>query len=587
MQNSLILQQEISKKRRISIAIVAIACYSFFAMTLGRSAGAGSGSPVLFLNMFDIRGIITQLQMLISIYLVLRLERAGYIIALCLNGVSMLMAVFSALSTKSLSSLPGLVSYMAVIMISTYIFAYETQLALSFHQIKEQKEQLEISRKKLYQQAFYDSLTSLANRSFYMESLEKEILKAAKQESPIAVLYLDLDSFKTVNDTLGHAAGDAVLVEVSKRLSQALSDNCLISRAGGDEFFVLIRDAENVADIERAAQNIMSALKIPLVVQEMEFYLSCCIGIAIYPIDGELADELIKNADIAMYEAKRKGKNSYIFCDESLRQETLRKAVLTNSLYKALENNEFFLEYQPQVSVENEEIIGLEALLRWNHSDFGMVPPGEFIPLAEQTGLINPIGLWVFRTACEHYKKICHTTSEIFRISINFSMEQLKHPHIIPQITRIINEVNIEPRHIIIEITESMAYRLEMEILRKLIQLKEMGFSIAIDDFGTEYSSLNRICAFPLDLIKLDMGFVHIISTGHSKDRAIVKTMIQMAKNLGIPVLAEGVENKEQYEFLKSEKCDQIQGFYFYKSMPVAKAEEILVIQESRKQVLG
>ena len=222
-----------------------------------------------------------------------------------------------------------------------------------------------------------------------------------------------------------------------------------------------------------------------------------------------------------------------------------------------------------------------------NHSDFGMVPPGEFIPLAEQTGLINPIGLWVFRTACEHYKKICHTTSEIFRISINFSMEQLKHPHIIPQITRIINEVNIEPRHIIIEITESMAYRLEMEILRKLIQLKEMGFSIAIDDFGTEYSSLNRICAFPLDLIKLDMGFVHIISTGHSKDRAIVKTMIQMAKNLGIPVLAEGVENKEQYEFLKSEKCDQIQGFYFYKSMPVAKAEEILVIQESRKQVLG
>ncbi len=256
---------------------------------------------------------------------------------------------------------------------------------------------------------------------------------------------------------------------------------------------------------------------------------------------------------------------------------------LTKSLYRALEKEELFLHYQPQISVESGRIIGFEALLRWNQSDLGLVSPGEFIPLAEETGLIQPIGLWVFREACEQYKRIQLGAGEDFKLSVNLSVEQLEDVHIISKLAEIVEEVDIDPCNIIIEITESAAFRIEEEILEKLVQFKERGFLIAIDDFGKEYSSLNRIRSFPVDLIKIDMDFVHSISTGNVKDRAVLKTIIQLAKNLGVQVLAEGVENEEQYDFLKNKGCDELQGFYFYKGLPASELEEILACQQLQK----
>jgi predicted signal transduction protein with EAL and GGDEF domain len=349
-----------------------------------------------------------------------------------------------------------------------------------------------------------------------------------------------------------------------------------LARWGGDEFTLVIPDYPEIGAIHQIADNICKSIGEPFVIRGNEIYVTASIGISLFP---EHQDEqtMLKNADMAMYEAKKKGKNQYQFCNEDMKQDATRKMMLTNSLYKAMEREELFLHYQPQVHVETGAVVGLEALLRWKSADYGMIPPGTFIPLAEQTGLIRPIGLWVFKSVCEECRNCSSEYKDNIRISVNFSAEQLKDGNLVEHLSGIIRDTEINPRKIQIEITESVAFSKDTAILEKLMQLKELGLQIAIDDFGKDYSALNRIRSCPVDLLKIDMDFIRGLSYGSQKDRAIVKTIIQLAKNLGIKVLAEGVETEEQYEFLKQEKCDEIQGFYFYKGMPASEVKELLI----------
>jgi len=310
-------------------------------------------------------------------------------------------------------------------------------------------------------------------------------------------------------------------------------------------------------------------------VNNNEFFITPSIGVSVYPVDGEDSETLIKNADIAMYAAKSNGKNQCVYCSSEMKDDIIKNMKLANSLYRALDKNELFIYYQPQVKTDTQEIVGFEALLRWNHNEYGMVPPSVFIPIAEKTGLIKQIGLWVIKTVCEQFKSISREGKEI-RISVNLSIEQLKDETIAWQIDKILNDTQTEAKNIQIEITESVAFDKEPYVLQRIKELKNLGVSISIDDFGTGHSSLSRLKAFPIDLIKIDMEFVRGISSESKKDKAIIKSIIQIAKNLGIKVLAEGVETEEQFIYLRKKKCDEIQGYYFYKPMPVDEIKAII-----------
>ena len=573
-----LFNKELPKKKRYGISFICCVLYLMLNVLLGSlSTEVGTRIlPQLLIDSFVLRGVIVQVMMMISVYIVLVLSKEGYRIALILNLVSMGSAVLYALKSQSAGSVPGIISYIAVIVIITLIMKYKEQADDYLNKIDRQNKQLELSEKKLYEQVSQDSLTKLPSPTFFIDKVKAELEKAKQNRKHLSLVYIDLDSFKIVNDSLGHWAGDQVLIEVSKRFTAVQDHNYIVSRLGGDEFTLLITDVEDCSDVEKVLQKAMGIFNEPFVVQEIEFFLTASAGIAVFPSDGDNVTELFKNADMSMYEAKKRGKNQYLFCNDDMRKEAVKKVMLTNSLHRALEKDELYLHYQPQINVETGAVIGFEALLRWDNADYGTIPPGTFIPLAEQTGLIKPIGLWVFKTVCEQCRS-CHSHyKENVRISINFSVEQLKDVNIVKQITDIIEETGISPSNVEIEITESIAFSSEQRILEKLLQLKELGLLIAIDDFGKEYSALSRIRSFPVDLLKIDMDFIHGISSGNPKDRAIVKTIIQLAKNLGVKVLAEGVETEEQYEFLKQEKCDEIQGFYFYKGMPASEAEKLL-----------
>ncbi|MDD3022813.1 MAG: EAL domain-containing protein [Syntrophomonadaceae bacterium] len=567
--------EEISKIKIFVIIFICCLLYMVLAFSIGYLT-VNTGNHPLLIFPFELKGIIIQLQLIISVYLVIKLRNYGYFTAVALNMLSFLAASLQLLISKTAIPLQGMISYAIAIFILTLIINYRLQTENYLKQVETQEKYLEISENKLFEHAYYDSLTKLPNRNLYLDRLEMEIADARRNNSLLGVIFIDLDSFKNINNTLGHSAGDQILLETAKRFTDIGDKNYMVARSGGDEFLLLVANIKSINSLEERVVKIMEVFIKPITVRGIDFFISGSAGIAIYPYDGNNAAELIKNADLSMYEAKRKGKNQYILSNTEMKQEVLRKTLLTNGLFRALERDEFFLHYQPQIDVKTGDIIGFEALLRWNNSEFGFVSPQEFIPIAEQTGLIKPIGLWVFENVCKECQRCSNVYKNNIKVSINFSLEQLKDVNILDHIAEIIEKIKIDPQNIEIEITESIAFNIESNILRKLMKFKEMGFLIAIDDFGKEYSSLNRIASFPADLLKIDMDFIHAISSDNPKDKVVVKTIIQLANSLGIKVLAEGVETEEQYQFLKNEMCDQIQGFYFYRGMPAADAENLL-----------
>ncbi|HHX61588.1 MAG TPA: EAL domain-containing protein [Epulopiscium sp.] len=429
--------------------------------------------------------------------------------------------------------------------------------------------------KEIEYMAYYDTLTTLPNRFLFKDRTNQGIRLAKKNGKQAAVLFLDLDDFKAVNDTIGHKGGDELLKEVANKLRKSVGKTDTVARFGGDEFMILLNDINNEEDIFKVVDLIMALFGEPFNIQGQDFLVTSSVGIAVYPGDGEEADLLIENADMAMYKAKEKGKNQYTVYTTKMKEEVEMNIILSNDLSSAIERNELVVYYQPQVDIVSGRINGLEALLRWEHPEKGMISPGVFIPLAEKNGLINSIGEWVLRTACIQTKKWQDMNLPPLRMAVNLSAIQLISPSIVNLVKDILKESNLASEYLEIEITESAAIKESIYIEEALAKLKNIGVTIAIDDFGTEYSSLSRLKLLPIDRIKIDMQFTQGIES-NEKDRAIIMVIINLAKNLGLNVIAEGVETKGQLDFLNQKLCDDVQGYYYYKPMPMAEVEEVL-----------
>ena len=520
-------------------------------------------------------GIITLLQMIIVIYLVLKENILGYIAAILLNIVSIISSISFIIRTGTTSPLPGTISYIAAVLIVILINDYKKKTAANILKIDNQRLNLEESEKKLYYMAYYDSLTGIHNKDWFIDNLKRTI-EIANNNKMLGIIFADMDSFKAVNDTMGHSAGDIVLQQISSRLSSCIRPGDAIARFGGDEFLIMISNLNSIEELYEITDKIMNKFKNPVLVQEKEHFVTTSLGVSVYPTDGLDSETLIKNADIAMYLAKNQGKNKCIYCSTDIKNDTIMKMKLTNNLYRALEKNELFLHFQPQVKADTKEIIGFEALLRWNNDEYGIVTPNVFIPMAEQTGMIMPIGLWVLQTACEQLQSFQRLYNKNLTMSVNLSLEQLRDNDIVDKFSKIIKDTGVNINNIQVEITESIAFNEDTHVLERVKELKELGISVSIDDFGTGFSSLSRLKTFPIDLLKIDIDFVSGISSGSEKDMAIIKSIIQISENLKIDILAEGVETEEQYEYLKDNGCGIIQGYYFYKPMAASDIERLL-----------
>lgn len=431
------------------------------------------------------------------------------------------------------------------------------------------------SETKMEQMAYYDQLTNIPNRQMFSKCINQVIEKSHQNEGLFGIIFLDLDSFKIVNDTLGHHYGDKILIMIADRLARCIRKTDTVCRFGGDEFLIMLNDVCCKNDIEIVAAKIIEQLEKPLFIEGQEFNITASVGISIFPIDGVDNETLIKNADIAMYKAKSSGRNQFVFCSPEMKEEIEQSLILTNNLYHALERNEIDLVYQPQVAIETGEIIAVEALARWYHEELGMISPGIFIPIAEHTNLICSIGEWILRKACEQNMKWQAKGLKPVRIAVNVSVNQLLNSNFTHSLTTILEETGLEARYLELEITENVAIQESEYIIGVLTKLKKLGVSIAIDDFGIEYSSLNRIKQLPIDRLKIDMHFIKGILTC-DKDKVIVDVIIKLAKDLNLKVIAEGVEMQEQLEYLIEKKCDEVQGYYFYKPLKVEEITQVL-----------
>jgi diguanylate cyclase (GGDEF)-like protein/PAS domain S-box-containing protein len=427
-----------------------------------------------------------------------------------------------------------------------------------------------LSEEHIQYLATHDSLTDLPNRFMFSEMLNVAIESARRHQRKLAVLFIDLDRFKNINDTLGHDAGDELLTEVAKRLRSCLRGADLVGRLGGDEFVILLQDIEDTEQAVRVAEKILAATIDPIVVQDQECRITASIGICFYPDDAEDEQALMKNADIAMYRAKEEGKNTWQFYSPDIKTRSLERLMLENHLRLALERNEFFLHYQAKRNLQNGMVAGVEALVRWRHPELGVIPPAQFIPIAEETGLIVMIGRWVLRTACAQNVAWLKEGLPPVCMAVNLSARQFFDENLIEDIAQILKETGMPAELLEMEITEGMVMQDAERAIRILSGIKELGVRLAIDDFGVGYSSLAQIKRFPIDTLKVDSSFIRDIPA-NPEDRAITEAIIAMGKTLSLTVIAEGVETEAQERFLREHACDQSQGYYF--ARPVAPEE--------------
>ncbi|MBE6068105.1 MAG: EAL domain-containing protein [Clostridium lundense] len=446
--------------------------------------------------------------------------------------------------------------------ISKFGVGEEKFYTLILRDITERKNYEEIIR----HHAFYDYLTELPNRFLLKERVEREIHESKVVNRKFAVLYLDLDRFKFVNDTLGHDSGDKLLQQIAERLKKHIHSTDTIARIGGDEFVILSSKVTCKKDIMEFSSKLLKVVKEPLIIDAHEIYISASIGVAIYPEHGEDNRTLMSNADVAMYEAKRRGKNNFQIYTESLNVKALERLNLENSLRHALEKNEFIVYYQPKVHAKTEKLIGAEALIRWKHSSLGLISPDKFIPLAEETGLIIPIGEWVLRTACAQNKALQDSGFPPLTISVNLSTLQFHLQDLKKVVQEVLKETGLEPQYLELEITESIAMQNVEYTIKTINEIKEMGVKFSIDDFGTGYSSLSKLNSLSVDKLKIDKSFVSEIG-GEKNDSIIASIIMSLGKSLELEVVAEGVETQEQVDFLKENTCDEMQGYFFGKPM--------------------
>ena len=423
--------------------------------------------------------------------------------------------------------------------------------------------------------ASHDSLTSLPNREMFNGLLRRAIDAGARYKRQFALLFIDLDRFKVINDSLGHDAGDMLLVEIAGRLRRALRSSDVVARLGGDEFVVVLEEAVERPEVERVAGELLSVLSQPLELSGHECHTTASIGIAMYPSDGTDMQTLTKNADMAMYLAKEDGKNGFRFFSKEIRTQSIERLTLESALRRALERDQFSLHYQPKIDMASRQITGVEALLRWNHPELGAVSPGQFIPLAEETGLIVPIGRWVLKEACAQNMAWQRRGLRPVTMAVNLSPRQFADPHLLNDVDEALLASGMSPVLLQLEVTESMVMRNVSRAIKVLDAIQNRGIRLAIDDFGTGYSSMSLMKQFPIDTIKIDRSFVRDLPVD-SEDQAIAQAIISMGKALGMTVIAEGVETVEQETFLRNHACDEMQGFLFSKPLPDRQMAELL-----------
>jgi len=443
-----------------------------------------------------------------------------------------------------------------------------TRYVSLFSDITKRKEQ----ERKISQQANFDFLTGLPNRFLFNDRLDMALSIAKRDGLRLALLFIDLDRFKHVNDTLGHEVGDDLLREASRRLRSEVRDSDTVARLGGDEFTVIIRDFRRIEPVELLAESILGSLSKPYLLGEHEVHASASIGITVYPNDGTERDVLLRNADNAMYRAKERGRNDYQFYTSEMNTEAQRRRVLENALYKALENQELFVQYQPIIWLDTGELRSVEALLRWRHPELGLISPQEFIPLAEDTGLIRSIGNWVLEQACLQAAVWRREFNPGLKVSVNLSGRQMKRANMAETLSGILQRVGLPADALILEITESLLMSDDPDISADLLSIQSMGVMLAVDDFGTGYSSLSYLKHLPVEMLKIDRSFVMDLPDD-SEDAALVQAILSIAESLGLMVVAEGVETGEQAQFLRDHGCQLAQGYLFNRPMNAGDLE--------------
>jgi diguanylate cyclase (GGDEF)-like protein/PAS domain S-box-containing protein len=434
------------------------------------------------------------------------------------------------------------------------------------------------AQEKLNHLAYHDALTDLPNQVLFKDRLKQAIAYSRRSDQMHAVLLLNLDRFKTINDSLGYTAGDRLLQSVAQRLTSCVRESDTVARFGSDEFAILLTQISRPQDAANAARAIKEVLDQAFIFDEQEVFISTSIGISLYPHDDRDTAGLLKNAGAALDRAKVEGGNRYEFYTAGGTTRALKQLVLESNLRGALERSEFVVQYQPQVTIPDFHLVGMEALVRWQHPSLGLLYPSEFVPLAEESGLIIALGEWVMRNACLQNKAWQDAGLAPMRLSVNFSARQFQQPAFINAVAEILRETNLDPRWLELEITESSIMKEPDQAIEKLHELKLMGIRVAVDDFGTGYSSLNYLKRFPIDTLKIDKTFVaDVCKDPH--DTAIVRAIITLGHALDLTVIAEGVETQEQLQYLSSLGCDVVQGFLFSKSLPAPVFEELLVEQ--------
>jgi diguanylate cyclase (GGDEF)-like protein len=424
-------------------------------------------------------------------------------------------------------------------------------------------------------QASHDVLTDLPNRTLFKDRLTLALAHANRYRNMLAVLFVDLDRFKNIIDTLGPAIGDRLLQGVAERLASCLDEGDTLARLGGDEFVILLPRLQRADKAVKLAQRVLEVLKPVFVFNGHELHITTSIGISLYPYDGTDVDTLLKNADTALYRAKEQGRNNYQLYTPAMNARAFERLAMENSLRRALERQQFLLHYQPQVDIENGRIAGTEALVRWQHPDLGLVYPAEFIPLAEETGLIVPLGEWVLRAACAQTRAWHKAGFPQLTVAVNLSGRQFQHQGLMDTIARVLKETELDPRTLELEITESIAMQNADFTNVILRHLKDMGVRIAMDDFGTGYSSLSYLRKFPIDTLKIDQSFVRDLTTD-ANDAAIANAIIVLAHSLKLKVVAEGVETPDQETFLKAHHCDKLQGYLYNRPLTATQFEQLL-----------
>ena len=433
------------------------------------------------------------------------------------------------------------------------------------------------AEKRIRHSAYHDPLTRLPNRALFQDRLAQQVGRSRRVGSNTALLLLDLDRFKTINDTLGHSAGDRLLVEVARRLKSRTREGDTIARLGGDEFVLVVSELRFREDAAAIAEQLLEVLKPPIHIDEHELHVSASIGIAMFPDDGDEATTLMKNADMALYRAKELGRDNYQAFEPKLNQRAMERLVLERDLGRAIHDREFILHYQPQYDMNTLEMRGVEALVRWQQGD-QVVSPARFIPIAEECGLIVPLGRWVLEEAARRCVEFNQRSPVPLRLCVNVSALQIQRPNFANEVSQILQEAGLSPKQLVVELTESALMQKPEQGSYAMEQLRQMGVSIAMDDFGTGHSSLNYVSVLPISMIKIDRSFVQNCAK-RKTDASILAAIVTMGHALGLKVLAEGVETEEQARILREQGCDEVQGFLY--SRPVS-AEQLLSMLEKR-----